>query len=89
VTPRIIAVEPRPDFKLRLTLSSGEQRDFDCTPYLERGIFKALKDVQAFQRAYVAFGTVCWPGELDLAPETLLARSVVVPAGGEVTAMPR
>lgn len=87
--PRIVAVEPRHPYTLRLTLNTGEQRDFDCTPYLERGIFKTLKDVQAFRRAYVAFDTVCWPGELDLAPETLLARSVVVPAGADVTAVPR
>ena len=31
-----------------------------------------------FGQAYVAFDTVCWPGNLDIAPETLYDRSVMV-----------
>ncbi|MFH1076151.1 MAG: DUF2442 domain-containing protein [Pseudomonadota bacterium] len=27
-------------------------------------------------QAYVALDTVCWPGDLDIAPETLYDRSV-------------
>jgi hypothetical protein len=28
-----------------------------------------------FKQAYVAYDTVCWPGNLDIAPETLYDRS--------------
>jgi hypothetical protein len=29
-----------------------------------------------FNQAFVALGTVCWPGDLDIAPATLYDRSV-------------
>lgn len=73
--PRIQSVEPLANYFLKVTLSTGDQRYFDCKPYLERGVFTALKDIEKFQRVYVAFDTVCWPGDLDIAPETVLDRS--------------
>ena len=49
----------------------GETRVFDVRPYLEKGVFNCLKDPAIFKQAYVAYDTVCWPGNLDIAPETL------------------
>lgn len=48
-------------------------------PYLEIGIFQRLKNPELFKRAKVAIGTVCWPGELDIAPETLYLESTRTP----------
>ncbi|MCP9761060.1 DUF2442 domain-containing protein [Aquitalea sp. S1-19] len=45
--------------RLLLTFDAGEQRIFDVSPYLERGIFKSLKDPIRFRQAYIAFDTVC------------------------------
>jgi hypothetical protein len=72
----IISVTPRDDFCLVLRFSTGEIGVFDVRPYLEKGIFQRLKDLSLFKQAYVAFDTVCWPGDLDIAPETLYDRSV-------------
>jgi hypothetical protein len=72
----VIKVSPKPDYHLELLFSTGEKKIFNARPYLEKGIFRQLKDNQAFNQAYVAFGTVCWPGNLDIAPETLYDRSV-------------
>lgn len=69
-------VKPREDFHLELEFSTGETRIFDARPYLEKGIFKQLKNIVLFKQAHVAFDTVCWPGNLDIAPETLYDRSV-------------
>lgn len=55
---------------------NGETRRFDMSPYLEKGIFKKLKDLARFKAAFVAYGTVVWPDELDIAPETLYMESV-------------
>ncbi|MBL0289966.1 MAG: DUF2442 domain-containing protein [Betaproteobacteria bacterium] len=45
-----------------------------------KGVFQRLKDPILFRQAYVAFDTVCWPGNLDIAPETLYDRSRAVAA---------
>jgi hypothetical protein len=74
----VIAVYPKASFKLELKFNTGEMRLFDATPYLEKGVFKKLKDETLFKQACVAFDTVCWPGNLDIAPETLYDKSVAL-----------
>jgi hypothetical protein len=71
----VTQVSARDDFMLELKFSTGETRIFDARPYLEKGVFTRLKDPAMFKQAYVAFDTVCWPGNLDIAPETLYDRS--------------
>ena len=44
-------------------------------------MFVRLQDVALFKQAFVAMGTVCWPGNLDIAPETLYDLSKPVPVG--------
>jgi len=69
------SVRVRDDYLLEIEFRNGEIRLFDAKPYLEKGAFRALKDLSRFRQAYVAFDTVCWPGNLDIAPETLYDRS--------------
>uniref|UniRef100_A0A831UGN6 DUF2442 domain-containing protein n=1 Tax=Geobacter metallireducens TaxID=28232 RepID=A0A831UGN6_GEOME len=71
----VIKVVPQDDFHLLITFNTGETRLFDARPYLEKGVFKRLKNLELFKQAYVAFDTVCWPDNLDIAPETLYDRS--------------
>jgi len=71
----VIRVVPREDFSLELWFNTGDHRLFDASPYLNRGGFTRLQDVSLFKQAFVALGTVCWPGDLDIAPETLFDRS--------------
>ena len=72
----VIRVLPRDNFLLELWFNTGEHRLFDMTPYLDRGVFIKLKDPEKFKQAYVAFDTVCWPDNLDIAPETLYDKSI-------------
>lgn len=72
----IVNVLPREDYKLELWFNTGDHRLFDMSPYLEKGVFQRLKNLAEFKKAYVGFGTVCWPGHLDIAPETLFDRSI-------------
>ncbi len=69
-------VIPRDDFHLELFFDTGEHKVFDVKPYLDKGVFRRLQDIQLFKQAYVGCGTVCWPHDLDIAPETLYIRSV-------------
>lgn len=72
----VVAVRAREDFRLEVSFDTGETRIFDARPYIEKGAFQRLKDIVLFKQAFVSFDTVCWPGNLDIAPETLYDRSL-------------
>ena len=71
INPRVQAVVPEANHRLRLTFTNGEVRVYDCSGLLEFGVFKEFQDAQYFQRVRVAFGTVVWPNEQDICPDTL------------------
>jgi hypothetical protein len=64
-------VKPLPDYKLLLIFDNGEKRIFDCSSYLDTGIFKELKDIKLFETVHVSFDTVEWSNGADLCPECL------------------
>jgi hypothetical protein len=45
---------------------------------LNRGVFARLQDIALFKQAFVVLDTVCSPGGLDIATETLFDRSISV-----------
>jgi hypothetical protein len=75
---RVINAIPKNNFSLEIEFNTGEKRLFDARPYLTKGIFQKLQDERLFMQAYVALDTVCWPGDLDIAPETLYDRSIPI-----------
>jgi len=75
---RVVNAIPKNNFSLEIEFNTGEKRLFDARPYLVRGIFQRLQDERLFMQAYVALDTVCWPGDLDIAPETLYDRSIPI-----------
>lgn len=38
------------------------------------GALVPLRDAQFFERVYIDYGAVAWPGEIDLAPDAMYAR---------------
>jgi hypothetical protein len=72
----VTRVVPREDYSLELWFNTGDHRLFDARSYLNRGVFTRLQDISLFKQAFVALGTVCWPGNIDLAPETLYDCSI-------------
>jgi len=72
---KVLHARPLEGFRLEITFNTGETRLFDARPYLQKGVFQRLQDESLFREAFVALDTVCWPGGLDIAPETLYDRS--------------
>ena len=72
--PRVSSVEIRPDYHLLLTFRNGEKRLFDVSDLLKLPAYRSIKNV--FSSARVEYGTVVWPGDVDIAPETLYLKSV-------------
>lgn len=73
---RVSSVITEPDFMLSLIFSNGERRRFDMQPYLHLPVYRPLQHPGFFGLAKVDYGTVVWPGEIDIAPETLYRFSV-------------
>ena len=71
MNPRVQTVVPTDDYRLQLTFTSGEVGLYDCRPLLTFGVFQELADIRYFRRATVAHGTVAWPHEQDICPDTL------------------
>ena len=71
----VIKVEATPQYMLHLEFENGERRIFDMSPYMDKKPFSQLKDSSLFSLASIDYGTVVWPGNIDIAPETLYDRS--------------
>ena len=72
----VVKVEARPNYSLLLEFENHEKRLFDMAPYLDKRPFTPLKSLALFTQAKVDYGTVVWPGNIDIAPETLYDRSI-------------
>ncbi|MBK1724918.1 DUF2442 domain-containing protein [Thiocystis violacea] len=75
MNPRVKAVAAMADYKLRIKFSNGEEGIYDCAPLLDFGVFKELRDVNYFMQAKAWDGTVVWPHEQDICPDTLYLES--------------
>lgn len=69
-------VRPLPEYRIYVEIENGQKGIFDLKPYLDRGVFRELRDVNYFNQVGILFGAVTWPHEQDIAPETLLAELV-------------
>lgn len=71
MNPRVCEVMPTAGYKLRLKFDDGQAGVYDCTPLLDFGVFRELRDLDYFKQARVVGGTVAWPHEQDICPDTL------------------
>lgn len=72
----VVHVETRKDFTLLLEFENGERRVYDMKPWLHKKVFVPLQDPARFAQAFIDYGTVVWPGEVDICPITLYEDSV-------------
>ena len=78
MNPRVKAVVTKDDYKLEITFTSGEVGIFDCRHPLGFGVFSELEDIHCFRQARAEGGTVVWPHEQDICPDTLYEDSMKV-----------
>ena len=74
----VMKVEASPDYSLVLEFENGERRCFDMAPFMDEKPWSRIKPVALFRQASVGLGTVVWPGNIDIDPETLYERSTPV-----------
>ena len=66
------------DYKLELIFENKEIRIFDVKPYLDTGLFNKLKDINLFKMVKVSYDSIEWPEGIDLDPEILYEKSIVI-----------
>ena len=76
MNPRISKVAATDNYQLNIVFTNGERGIYDCTKLLDFGVFKELKNKYYFNKAKVIDGTVVWPNEQDICPDTLYLDSI-------------
>lgn len=71
MNPRVRKVTPLEGYRLHIEFTNGEEGIYDCTPLLDFGVFRELRDQAYFRRVSTCHGTVVWPHEQDICPDTL------------------
>ncbi len=76
MNPRVNKVDALDDFTLLIVFENGEERSFDVKPYLNKGIFAELENLDNFKSVHVSEGTIRWENDAYLCPDTLFEDSV-------------
>lgn len=71
----ITEVKPIEEYKLILTFENGETRIMDMKPFLNKGIYRELKDKNKFKTVRVSFDSIEWCNKADIDPEFLYEKS--------------
>lgn len=74
--PRVLSVETCPDYCLIVTFRNGERKLYDAKPLMTLPAYKNLAKI--FTAAKAEYGTVIWPGDIDISPETLYMKSTPI-----------
>jgi hypothetical protein len=77
-TPLLIEARPLDGYRVHVRFEDGTAADVDLSYLLDHGgVFEPLRDVGFFRqlRADPEAGTIVWPNEADIAPETLYAHA--------------
>jgi hypothetical protein len=81
--PRIKSVRPRKGKRLLITFENGDQKVYDCTPLLNRDVFRPLQDESLFRCARAdshGYGVV-WSDDIDLAESEVWLNGQVAEPG--------
>jgi len=71
MNPRVKNVIPLSGYRLEIVFNDGETGVYDCRPLLDFGVFTELRDEAYFRQVRAEQGTVVWPHEQDICPDTL------------------
>lgn len=82
-TPLLIEATPSEGYTVHVRFEDGLSANVDLSYLLDYGgVFEPLRDLDYFRRlrADNEAGTIVWPNEADIAPETLYAHAQQRPA---------
>jgi len=71
----IIEVKALDNYELLLVFDNHKKKIKDMKPYLEKGVFRELKDEEFFKKVEIMYGTISWDGRIDLCADELYTTS--------------
>lgn len=77
-TPLLVEAKAEDDHRVMVRFEDGVTAELDLSYLLGYGgVFEPLRDIDYFRklRADPVAGTIVWPNEADIAPETLYERA--------------
>jgi len=78
MNPEVVKVKPENEYNLHLWFTNGEEGILDMKPYLDKGIFRELKNIKMFNTVKPFLGTIQWANEADLCPDTVYLDSTKI-----------
>ena len=76
--PAVKEVVPCDNYILVIVFDNGEKGYLDMNPILDFGVFKRIKDPEAFKNVRVAFDTIEWNCGVDLDLEFVYNKSKMI-----------
>ena len=70
---KIIEIQPKDNYTIAIRLDDGRAGTLDITEYLEKGVFKELKDLEYFKKVKNFGRYIAWPNEQDLCADSIAA----------------
>jgi len=84
---RVERVQALEGYRLKVRFIDGLDGEVHMAKLIQSpdaGVFAVLRDISVFNKVFLQYGAVTWPGELDLAPdamhECIKADGVWIPA---------
>ena len=68
---RVKKVEYTEEYKLKLTFGDRVVKTVDLKPYLTKGVFLRLRDIEYFKQVFIDGHSIAWPNEVDFCPDVL------------------
>ena len=82
---RVQKVAAFPGYRLSVWFFDGLSGIVDMSALIaspQAGVFATLRDRAVFDHVHIEFGTIVWPGDLDIAPDAHMRRSRSMANGG-------
>ena len=78
MNPRVKNVIANDDYTLTITFANEEIKIFDVKPYMDKGIFKELSDLNYFKKVSINLGSINWFNKQDFCPDTLYEKGILI-----------
>ena len=70
---KITEIQPKDNYTISIKLDDGRVGTLDVNEYLEKGVFRELKNIEYFKQVKNFGRYIAWPNEQDLCADSIAA----------------